>query len=487
MSACLILQTPQSIFMGADSAISTTIKDQIYRLNIEGIKLWQVDDKVIFCSGEMDIAYKIILNYMESDDSSIENLRFIIEEMCGNDALKRISVIVSVVNEKGSIVYEISPESGFKISTSEMYIDQDNGVKVLSAGIKTRESVKAAEACLQHNSSVQDTYRQVFNSISYEGVGGFLFVKQITFAGIRDLMHETITEKSEIRILTEALYHKLLQAQLIVGERVFGKLIAGSNLTIDASDSKGTKTFTVDGNGVTISGSALTITGGLSPNQLDPSFKDSLVNLSTAYNGVVIDTVNGLVITKSDNSIRTKLNATEGFKFQKMVNGSWVDKLYYDSVSGNLVIDGEINARALKVQGVNVLTADSKISVTAIESLEVGKNVTFGAKAYINWNNVTNQPFIPTSATQIGAIPSTYIDSQGIWTGKINANSIVAGTISADKISGGTISGVNIDVEENCTVGNILFIGNGTTYREEKKLFLKAIPIFLPIEMKHQE
>lgn len=220
----------------------------------------------------------------------------------------------------------------------------------------------------------------------------------------------------------------------IIGERLFGKIIAGVNLIIDASDASGSKTFTVDSNGVTIAGSALRITGGLPTSELDPSFKDSLVNLNTPYNGVVIDTENGLVITKSNNTIRTILNATEGFSFEKNEGGTWNKMLFYEASSGNLNITGEINAKALKVNGVNVLTDDDKLSVDAIETLEVGKNVAMGSGAYISWSNVNNKPWIPSSATEIGAIPSTYIDSQGIWTGKINANSIVAGKITADYI-----------------------------------------------------
>ncbi|MNE67243.1 hypothetical protein D3C80_1628400 [compost metagenome] len=72
-----------------------------------------------------------------------------------------------------------------------------------------------------------------------------------------------------------------------------------------------------------------------------------------------------------------------------------------------------------------------------------------------------NQPWIPTSATQIGAIPSTYIDSQGVWTGKINANSIVAGSMSADNINGGTITSSGINVSTDITVGNNIILKGG--------------------------
>ncbi|ARF70783.1 hypothetical protein B7C51_25265 (plasmid) [Paenibacillus larvae subsp. pulvifaciens] len=264
----------------------------------------------------------------------------------------------------------------------------------------------------------------------------------------------------------------------IVAERIYGKLIAGVNLKIDASDKDGVKTFTVDGSGVTIAGSKLTITGGISPDMLDPAFKDGLINIGTNYNGVVIDYKEGLVITKSDGMVRTVLNASEGFKFQKSTGSDWKDMLYYDALSGNLTVDGSINARELKINGVNVLVdsqidgkainkikveqldaTTAKIKTSQIEKLEVGTNVTMGSNAYISWSQITSKPHIPQSASEIGAIPKTYIDSRGVWTGFINANSIIAGTIKASLID--TESLKISRLYENGNSNNYLIFNNG--------------------------
>lgn len=222
----------------------------------------------------------------------------------------------------------------------------------------------------------------------------------------------------------------------IVAERVMGKLLAGVNLQIDATDAAGNKTFTVNQTGVKIMGLALTIEGGLPANQLDPQFKDGLVQMGKVYNGVVIDTTNGLVITTNNNLVRTKLNATDGLLFEKYESSNWVKKLYYDVATGNLVVKGEIDAHALKVKGVNVLTTDDKIKVSAIEDLVVGGNVKMGPNATISWSNVSNQPWIPTSAAEVGAIPSTYIDANGVWTGYINADRITTGQLDVTKLKG---------------------------------------------------
>ena len=273
MSACLILQTPQTIFIGSDSAVSTTIDNQIYRLSNDGIKLFHIDDKAIFCSGDMDLAYKVINTFAQLPNRTIENLKQTVDYLISISSNRNVCVMICQVDNTGSSVFDISAENKYEIVERRMGLGCE-GLTLWSAGIKTKESVELAESYLHEGYDVLNTYKQVFNTISYEGVGGVLNIKYVSQTEVKDLLLEQITEKIDIRILTEELYNSLLQPQLIVGERVMGKLLAGQNLIIDASDSQGNKTFTVDSQGVTIAGAKLTITGGLPANQLDQSYKD---------------------------------------------------------------------------------------------------------------------------------------------------------------------------------------------------------------------
>lgn len=470
MSACLILQTPETIFIGTDTAVSTTVDDQIYRLSDDGEKLWQIDDMTIFCSGDMNLSRKVMRTFAKLPDRSIESLNMTVAYICGISSNNDICLIVGKVDKNGSFVYEISAENRFELIERRMDLGRTD-IALWSAGIKTQESVELAESYLFKGYDVLTTYKEVFNAISYEGIGGLLLLKQVRHSQVKELLYEPIREKPDMRILTEEIYNKLLQPQLIFGERIFGKLLAGVNLQIDASDVNGNKTFTVDENGVTISGMALKITGGLPANQLDPSFKNGLVSQATAYNGVVIDSIRGLVVSDSNNLVRTVMNATEGLRFQKNISGNWVDQLYYDTTSGNLVMNGTIDAKEFKINGVTALVGN-KISVNSIEPLEVGRNVVMGKNTSISWaDQVTGKPFIPTSATQIGGISSTYIDANGIWTGLINANSIIAGTISGNYISGGVISGTTINVNTDLTVGDNIIMGSRDTVGSRSLVF----------------
>jgi len=89
--------------------------------------------------------------------------------------------------------------------------------------------------------------------------------------------------------------------------------------------------------------------------------------------------------------------------------------------------------------------------------LIVGVNIAMGANAVIDWNQVGSKPFIPSNASDIGALSSsspmlTYITGTGIYTG----------TLSADKIIGGTITGITINVTTDLDVGNNIYLGRNT-------------------------
>ena len=235
--------------------------------------------------------------------------------------------------------------------------------------------------------------------------------------------------------------------------------------------------------------------------------KNSSVGKGEVLNGVKIDVQNGLVVTTSDSKTKVTLNASRGFSIQKNTASStspnYSDVFSIDA-NGNVVLKngviswGDVNAPSASQTGalpsnssiLTKLTSDgvytgsvttnqlvagtAKITTGMIENLVVGTNVSMGANASISWSNVSNRPTIPTTASDVGALPSTYINSEGVWTGKVNANTITTGTLSGDKINGGTITGVTISgttingatinggtisVDTNISVGDTLTVG----------------------------
>ncbi len=100
-----------------------------------------------------------------------------------------------------------------------------------------------------------------------------------------------------------------------------------------------------------------------------------------------------------------------------------------------LIIAGSVEAE-------NITTENGKIKTAQIEDLFIGTggNVTFGEGATISWAMVSDPPTIPSSAGDVGSLPTnwvgtTYINENGVYTGEIVANQITAGTLSSATIN----------------------------------------------------
>lgn len=116
------------------------------------------------------------------------------------------------------------------------------------------------------------------------------------------------------------------------------------------------------------------------------------------------------------------------------INGLGYSSTGYDGEYGlAMTMDGHFVADAIIVDG-----------------LEVGKNVTMGPDATIKWQQVENQPDIPTSSQM------TQITKDTVTTAYVNALGVKAGSVDAENITGIKISGKAIETNDAIiTGGNI--------------------------------
>ncbi|WP_223869692.1 phage tail protein [Paenibacillus sabuli] len=239
----------------------------------------------------------------------------------------------------------------------------------------------------------------------------------------------------------------------VVGQSIYGQIIAGNDLTITNQGS----TFRVSENGVEIAGAALTIGGGLPESELNVGVAGKLNNAvqkGQLYNGVQIDTANGLVITRNDNRFRAILNATEGLRLQARSGSVWLDRISADE-NGNLKMTGEINATSGSFSG--NITASGTITGGTFNGVEfkngsiVGSSINVGNGAFtvstggnvvikngsIRWSTIDDAPV--SQWQNPSYIKSTYIDST-----TIQAPSISGGYITGGTIVGGSLVGNHI-------------------------------------------
>lgn len=128
-----------------------------------------------------------------------------------------------------------------------------------------------------------------------------------------------------------------------------------------------------------------------------------------------------------------------------------------DKIANLAITSSKIESLAITNSHIANLTitgskiANATITTAKIEKLIVGTNVEMGPNAYISWENVTNQPYIPTLPSYI---KSTYIDSTKIESPNIYGGYIYGGTVQGGNI----ISDTNINVSSNATIGNYLYM-----------------------------
>lgn len=89
----------------------------------------------------------------------------------------------------------------------------------------------------------------------------------------------------------------------------------------------------------------------------------------TLSNGIVIDPIDGIIVTRSDGLVRSKLNATEGIGIERFENGQWSKKLYL-KVTGEFMAEDLIAKRLRIVNDFDELMLDSKINYLNIGRFE---------------------------------------------------------------------------------------------------------------------
>ena len=161
------------------------------------------------------------------------------------------------------------------------------------------------------------------------------------------------------------------------------------------------------------------------------------LQLDQPYYGVTIGRAYGIKVEKSDGSSKAIFNSDA---IEILKGGT--EKVFYTDVNGDLQIAGFIKAKGLVISdGSSLLTPDgTKIAGTKIDS----NGLTLGTGASIDWTKV-NAPnaaqvgarpdtWMPTAA-DVGALATnwvgtTHIDSNGLYTGTINANQINVGYLT---------------------------------------------------------
>jgi hypothetical protein len=180
-------------------------------------------------------------DFLNTKDYSIENLQQISIDLSKKLKCTELDVLMCTYKDNQTVVYQISPYEDFNIIQRKVKIDE---TAIWTAGIKTEECLDVAYENIINQKNILEIYKNTFDAISFEGIGGDLIVYQIDKNISEEKYKISIQEKDNLNTVKEILENQ----HLIVAEKVVGRLILGTNVII--SDPEGE--FEIKGNKLTI-------------------------------------------------------------------------------------------------------------------------------------------------------------------------------------------------------------------------------------------
>ncbi|CAG7648173.1 hypothetical protein ACFQI7_12985 [Paenibacillus allorhizosphaerae] len=233
MSSLIVIQSKDSVFFAADSATSISLDGQLYRLNTQATKLHHFDNLIVFCSGDMNFCYSLMDKFGLTLNRNVNSLQQLLVESYNGE---KVEILIAEYNDEQTIVHQLSPYNNFDpvIYTNIPF----GGLNILTAGVKTEESYQIACEALFEGNTIPNIFIRAFDEISYEAVGGTLTVYKVNKSGVSKYLAHKINEKPDIKTMTashllEYFRKNIVEAALLVGERIYGKVIMGTNLAIE--------------------------------------------------------------------------------------------------------------------------------------------------------------------------------------------------------------------------------------------------------------
>lgn len=408
MSACLIITQGNNMFIGADSACSVKNNTGFKRCFDDAQKLFCIGEQVFFCSGNMNNAYKCVdwIKNQFTHFICVEKLKKYLIENYSDIQDEYYSIEILIADYSNSTVYQLSQYNNFNIIT----YPYSEHIRVICGGYKTSENFQLAKENILMKKPIHDIYFDTYNSIVNECLGGYLYLYSSpnSFSKIR------LLEKN-IKYANANNYH-LLTSEFVTSGHIYGsQLIGGEIISENYSSTTGTYinlkdgTFSFGGGKITYNGNSLILNG------VDLMWAD------------IVDAPKKVSEFENDSGYQNAIQVT---------------KITKDTVTAPFI-------KTL--------------------NLTVGNEIIMGSNATISWNNVTNQPTIPSRTSQLtndsgyqNSSQVTTITKNTITTSYVNALNITAGSVAAENITGTYISGKTISGGK--IIGTEISNGNGTFY-----------------------
>lgn len=227
MSACLILQQNDRCYMCSDSAVSSKVNGSYVRIRDDAKKIFEIDDMLIFCSGNMKIVNSIICNIYKSKNPSILKISEICKHnYCNCDSLLEMFVCKRS-NESEISTFQISSYNKFDIIER---VAKKGSTQLLSLGFNSDVNFNIFKNEVINGDNVLNIFEESFKKMSCNEVGGEISIYEYN-TSIKLLKKTRVDNINIINKKFDTYNNYYLVGKTIVGEIILGeKLFITSEL-----------------------------------------------------------------------------------------------------------------------------------------------------------------------------------------------------------------------------------------------------------------
>lgn len=372
MSLCVVLQEKDKVYIGSDSAASGGDLNNLVRYNNTAKKIMKIGSDIVFCSGILKSSYNVfnvLMNCFNSSEVDIDYLSKFLQNCIGSQKDSKVfdvGVVVGRVKNGQSVVWDFSQTNNFE---PVPHYGDEKGTQVWCAGIKVEEALKQATKYTVDKLSVTDIFKNTFEDVSYEGIGGYLTIFQADTNKTKMIYRESIKEKNVkwFNSLGSIMKTQSDDAHAVIADVICGELVMSEKLKVQ--NASGNFTITDDG---------LEATKGIYSVGINPNVISEIINVKVGGDNV-------FYIDADKNKL----------VFEGTLEG--VDGVFKGTVQAGIFNGGSIygsyiqggNIYGTNINGVNI--TGSNITGTTIQSVAGGVDygtVTIGNGAVISsFNN----------------------------------------------------------------------------------------------------
>jgi predicted phage tail protein len=293
MSSCVVVSDGKQSFMASDTAISSFLENKPVRVSNDFIKIFNLFDSLVFCSGEIESVNRAVSYIRSLSSLDFEKISEYLRSnilMSADANIFSIEILVLSLVNNFHVLTQISEYNNF--SVVQRNLEQGKGIQVYSAGFKTEEVLDRVCSKIENHKDVLSSLKETFLEISSPQIGGNLHIWSLS---------NTITKIYDDKIDSVPLYSNLDFSHLIVADVIVGRLLAGNSLTI----SNDKNNFILDESGAYLNNATFAI--------------------QTTNTRVIIDPT-----------------STIPFRIQKNTGGTFRDNFWADNV-GNVNFSGSLS------------------------------------------------------------------------------------------------------------------------------------------------